>query len=332
MSEHPISRRLALQVIAAALPLAGCSQSTGGKKKVGLAFETLQTQYWQASYNLFRQELEKRGFEVLEAIANGDASRQQDQVASFLTRGVVGIIVAPKDAETAVPLVKKANRANVPIAFYNRPPAENAGTYTAIQADNQSISRATVQRMAEVARERGGKYQALILLGDLNDMNAIGRRDGFLEAIAEHEDIISLEGKVASEWNQEKAMSGVTAALSANPEINFIFSSSDFLFPSVISALKAVGKYHKKDHEDHVILGGFDGDPTAYQMLVDGYLDADGVQDLYFECEESVKAIVEANPQAKAPVLIRDDGFVIHQGNLDVAKDRMWGANIDSLS
>ncbi|MEJ7709373.1 MAG: hypothetical protein WKF84_05830 [Pyrinomonadaceae bacterium] len=30
--------------------------------------------------------------------------------------------------------------------------------------------------------------------------------------------------------------------------------------------------------EGHVLLGGFDGDATAYQMLVDGYLDADGAR------------------------------------------------------
>lgn len=324
-----INRREAIAGSLAALLTAGCGdQGLGGRPKVGVAFETLQTEYWLASLNVFRQELVKQGYEVLEAIANGDASRQQDQVASFITRGVEGLIVAPKDAETAVPLVKRANRANIPIVFYNRPPAENAGEYTAVQADNYAISKATASYLVEVARERGGQHQALVLLGDLNDMNAIGRRDGFLDALEGHEDVVTLQAKVATDWNQEKALSGISAALSANPEINFIFSSSDFLFPSVISALRSAGKYHKIGDPNHVILGGFDGDATAYEMLVDGYLDADGVQDMFFECEQSVQAIEDLRSGKETPQLIRDEGFVIHQKNLPEAKERMWGATV----
>lgn len=327
-----LSRRDAIGGTIAALLAAGCSPVSSGANRIGLAFETLQTEYWRSSFNIFRSSLQSKGFEVLEAVANGDASRQQDQIAGFITRGVRGIIVAPKDAETAVPLVKRANRAGVPIVFYNRPPAENDGTYVAVQADNFAISKATVTRMCEVALQRGGKYNALILLGDLNDMNAIGRRDGFLAAVEAHADLISVASKVATSWNQEKALSGTSAALSANPDINFIFSSSDFLFPSVISALTANGKYHKIDHPDHVVLGGFDGDAMAYQMLRDGYLDADGVQDLYFECDQSIKAILDLQAGKDVPQLIRDEGFVIDQSNLDEAKDRMWGANVDVLA
>jgi ABC-type sugar transport system substrate-binding protein len=323
-----LSRREMIAASVASLLVPGCGGGGSSKPRIGLAFETLQTEYWDASYRIFLDELDKRGFDVLEAVADGDASKQLDQVKSFITRGVDGIIVAPKDANTAIPLVKNANRAGIPIVFYNRPPAENAGEYTAVQADNFSISKATASYMAEEARRRGGKYQAMILVGDLNDMNAIGRREGFEAAVKEHEDIIELAAEVPTEWNQEKAREGVDAVLLTNPAINFIFTSSDFLFPSLVRALEAAGKYKKIGEEGHVILGGFDGDATAYRMLVDGYLDADGVQDVYFECEQSVQAILDRRAGKDVPKLIRDEGFVIHQGNLEEAKSRMWGANV----
>lgn len=323
-----LSRRTWLAGMAATYLMTGCQRSASSKTSVGLAFETLQTEYWDASFRIFKQELAKHDMQVLEAVADGDASRQLDQIKGFITRGVEGIIVAPKDAGTAVPLVKLANRANVPIVFYNRPPADNDGEYTAVQADNFAISKATVSYMAQVARRQGGEYKAMILMGDLGDKNAIGRRDGFQAAVEEHTDIIQIVDRIPTEWNQEKAQSRVTAALSANPSINFIFTSSDFLLPSLVSTLKTVGKYHKIGHPEHVILGGFDGDATAYQMMVDGYLDADGVQDVYFECEQSVQAILDYHAGRPVPQLIRDEGFVIHQDNLEEAKARMWGANI----
>jgi ABC-type sugar transport system substrate-binding protein len=119
----------------------------------------------------------------------------------------------------------------------------------------------------------------------------------------------------------------VVNAYQANPDISFIFTSSDFMFPSIISALKNLGRWKKIGEEGHVILGGFDGDATAYQLMVDRYVDATGVQDLYFESEAAVKAIVDLKSGKEVPAVIPDPGFVIHQGNLRNSP-RMWGANV----
>ena len=77
-----------------------------------------------------------------------------------------------------------------------------------------------------------------------------------------------------------------------------------------------------------MLLGGFDGDATAFQMLKDGYLDATGVQDVYFEAQQSVQALVDLRAGKQLPEIIRDPGFVIHQGNLNEKAPQMWGANI----
>ena len=306
------------------------SSSDGGRDKpvIGVVFDTLQTEYWVASRDAIEAELKARGADMLLAVANNDANRQLEQVNNFIAKGVDGIIIAPKDAQTVVPMIKAANRAEIPIVLYNRPPAETSGESVTIVADNLEITRKTVEYMCQQAKESGGKHKAMILLGDLGDINAIGRRDGFEQAVAQYPEIIQVVARVPTEWNQEKALAGVTNALQANPDINFIFSSSDFLFPSIVSALKGVNKYRKIGEEGHVLLGGFDGDATAYQMLVDGYLDADGVQDVYFECKESVRAVFDLIEGKEVPPVIKDPGFVIHQGNLEEQKANMWGANI----
>jgi ABC-type sugar transport system substrate-binding protein len=168
----------------------------------------------------------------------------------------------------------------------------------------------------------------MILVGDLGDINAIGRRDGFDAAAKEAPDVLDVVARVPTEWNQEKAQAGVVNALQANPDISFIFTSSDFLLPSIVSALKSAGKYKKLGELGHVLLGGFDGDATAYQMLKDGYLDATGVQDVYFEVEACVQAILDARAGKKVEETIKDPGFVIHQGNLKEKAARMWGAKV----
>jgi len=330
-----ISRRDMLKLAAAAggtlalggTILCGCRREKRGMT-IGVAFETLQTEYWVASIETIREELKKRGIAMLEQIADGDANRQFEQIKNFVARKVDGIIIAPKDKQTVIPMIRAANRANIPIVLYNRPPAKSDVKSVTIVADNYAITKATVEYMAQEAKKTGKEHKAMILIGDLGDVNAIGRRDGFDDVVKKHSDIIRVVARIPTEWNQEKALAGVTNALQANPDISFIFTSSDFLFPSIVSALKTAGKYKTIGEEGHVIMGGFDGDATAYQMLVDRYLDADGVQDMYFECSQAVQAVLDLKAGKKVPERILDKGFVIHQGNLKEAQPRMWGAKV----
>jgi inositol transport system substrate-binding protein len=314
------------------LLLSGCGktgdQAVSPSRTIGVAFETLQTEYWVASLEAIREELKKRDIKMLEAIADGDANRQLEQINNFIVRKVDGMIVVPKDAQTIIPMIKTANQANIPIVLYNRPPDKSDARSTTVAADNYQITRATVEKMVEVARAARKKFKALILVGDLGDINSIGRRDGFEDVARQNSDILEVVSRVPTEWNQEKALAGVTNALQAHPDISFIFSSSDLLLPSVVSSLKNAGKYKKVGEEGHVILGSFDGDATAYQMLKEGYLDADGVQDAYFESASAVQAVLDANAGKAVPETILDPGYVIHQGNLAEAPARMWGARI----
>jgi ABC-type sugar transport system substrate-binding protein len=307
---------------------AGGGSSAGRQLTIGVAFETLQTEGWVAGFEKLKSECARQNIRMLEAIADGDANRQFEQVRNFINRKVDGIIIAPKDAKTVIPMIKAANTANIPIVLYNRPADPTDAKHTVITADNVTLTRQTVQYLIEQARKTGQKHKAMILIGDLGDINAIGRRDGFEQAVKDATDVIEVVSRIPTEWNQEKALAGVVNGFQANPDISFIFTSSDFMFPSIMSALRNLGKWKKIGEPGHIILGGFDGDATAYQLMVDGYVDATGVQDLYFESEAAVKAIVDIKAGKDVPAKIPDPGFVIHQSNLKELAPRMWGANV----
>ncbi len=327
---------LKLMILAGAASLAwsGCSKApepggpAGAAKPmtIGVAFETLQTEFWVAALAAFKEELGRRNIKLLEVVADGDANRQLEQVRTFITRKVDGIVVVPKDSKTIIPVIKSANEAGIPIVLFNRPPDKTQARSVTIVADNYAITKATVDYLCQQAKKTGRKHKAMLLVGDLGDINAIGRRDGFEDTVRQYPDTIEVVSRVPTEWNQEKAQAGVVNGLQANPDISFIFTSSDFLFPSIVSALKSAGKYKKVGEAGHVLLGGFDGDPLAYQMLADGYLDADGVQDVAFEVRASVQAILDLKAGKALPERIPDPGFVIHQGNLKELAPRMWGA------
>jgi ABC-type sugar transport system substrate-binding protein len=310
-------------------PAAGSSAAGTGATKplvIGVAFETLQTEYWVAGFEALRTDLKKRGYTMLEAVSDGDTNRQLEQVKNFITRKVDGIVLVPKDAKTCLPIIKAANTAGIPIVLFNRPADKSDAKSVAIVADNFALTKETVDFLVAEAKKTGRKHKAAVLIGDLGDINAIGRRDGFNAAVKGNEAVVEVVARIPTEWNQEKAQAGIVNALQANPDISLIFTSSDFLLPSIVSALKSAGKYHRIGTPGHVILGGFDGDATAYQMLKDGYLDATGVQDVYFEAQQCVQALLDLRAGKTVPELIRDPGFVIHQANLKDKSPQMWGA------
>lgn len=294
---------------------------------IGVAFETLQTEYWVTGLGAIRDELKSRDYAMLEAVADGDANRQLEQVKNFITRKVDGIILVPKDAQTCLPMIKAANAANIPIVLFNRPADPSAAKSVAVVADNFALTRETVSYLISLAKKSGPKREAMVLLGDLGDINAVGRRDGFEAAVKGNESVVDVVARVPTEWSQEKAQAGVVNALQSHPNIRLIFTSSDFLLPSIVSALKSIKRYKPAGDPEHVILGGFDGDATAYAMLKENYLDATGVQDVYFEAKQAVQAIVDLRAGKTVPQLIQDPGFVINRENLAERSAQMWGAH-----
>ncbi len=296
-----------------------------GDKTVALLFDSLVSPFWVSGIEIMREEAAKRGWQTLEAISDFDDNRQFEQVRAMIERKVDGILIIQTDANAVIPAIRAANEAGIPMVHFNRPPAESDAYSVAVQADNRAIMAETVQFLVDQAQAKGGTYKACILIGDLGDVNAIQRRDGFFDVVDQHPDLIEVVARVATEWNADKAFAGLTNALQANPDINFLVTSSDFMFPQIEQALKIAGKWHKRDEEGHVLFGGFDGDAGAYQLLVDGYLDADGVQNLFLEVDMAFDAFEEMWAGNKPDKLLLDPGFVITADNLEEVRDQMWG-------
>lgn len=296
-----------------------------GGKTVALLFDSLVSPFWVEGLAIMKEKAKAKGWTTLQNISNFDDNKQFEQVKAMIARKVDGILIIQTDSKAVIPAIRAANKAGIPMVHFNRPPAKNDAYSVAIQADNRKIMRETVDFLASEAQKQGGKYKACILIGDLGDVNAIQRRDGFFDSVNKHKDIIDVVARVSTEWNADKAFAGLTNAIQANPDINFLVTSSDFMHPQIEQVLKTAGKWHKRGEQGHVLFAGFDGDQGAYQRLQDGYLDADGVQNLYLEVDMAFQAFEDMWAGKKPAKLLLDPGFVITQANLDQARGQMWG-------
>ena len=300
----------------------------GKQRTIALLFDTLTNPFWLQSREALRAEADRRGWVALEALSNMDDSRQYQQLKAMIQRGVDGIIIMQTDNKAVIPAIQAANEAHIPIVHFNRPPAESDAYSVAVVADNRDLMRRSVLALIEKARNKSEHCKAALLVGDLGDLNAVNRRTGFEDAVAQNKDFVEVVAQIPTEWNADKAFAGLVNALQAHPDINMLVTSSDFLTPQIEQALRQAGKWKKTGEPGHVWIAGFDGDENAYRELAAGYYDVDGVQNIGYEVR-LVYATLEREWQGeKPPKIILDPGLVVTQDNLKETRDNMWGYQV----
>lgn len=320
---------LAVVVLTASV---GCSRRSNapGQVTICFAFQDLETEFWVAAHKAITETLRARNIKVLERNAHQDANRQLEQVRDAIAQDVDGIIMIPQDGESAVTIIGEANKAGIPIAVFNRPPADRSNPALVVVADNEAIAEEAVAYMVKTARKLNRQMTPLILVGDLGDQNAIERKNGFYKAINAAPDLFTKPIEVPTKWDAATTLANLEAALQVTPDVDFIFTSSDFLYPQVKAVLEPLGKWKPIGDPDHVILGGLDGDSTAYKLMKDGYVDATGVQDLFFEADAIMDALLDAiaKGQTRPEKWIQDPGFALTQENMAERRMDMWGCRI----
>ncbi len=144
--------------------------------------------------------------------------------------------------------------------------------------------------LAELLDENGVKGQVVELMGDLRDVNAVMRSDGW-HKVEDGTDAWETIVQVPTEWNPEKFRSGTANAFEANPDANAMFVASDFCFTAVQSALEAADRWYPTGHPDHVWIAAQDVNPQGYDAMAGGYIDVATTYDAYFHAVELVEVI-----------------------------------------
>jgi len=320
-----------LLLICVTLVFSGCREKKGedgqGRLTICFTFQDLETEFWVAGHQVIVETLQKRNVRVIERNANQDANRQFEQVRNAIVQRVDGIIMIPQDGESATTIIGEANKAGIPIAVFNRPPSSTQNPALVVVADNEAIAEQAVDFMVEEAVKLGRKVTPLIMVGDMGDRNALQRRVGFYKAIEKRPEIFNRAIEVPTNWDSATALANLEAALQANPNVDFIFTSSDFMYPQIRAVLEPLGKWKQRGEPAHVILGGLDGDSTAYRLMEAGYVDATGVQNLFWEADVLIEALLNAIEKGeKTPnQWMHDTGFVLTQENMETHKEKMWG-------
>lgn len=296
------------------------------KVKIGVSMDSLESAFWVANVEAMRAKAEEMGVEYVEVIAEGDANKQNDQIKNLIAQGVDAIVCAPKDGAAIMAAVKECKAAGIPIIMNNRPVQGDVEPDLTILSDNTQMAIDVTQWFVDKAKADGKTYNALLLIGDLADENAIGRKDGHMKVLEANTDVITVVQEVPTEWNHEVALKGLQNAFQANPEIDLIITPSDFLFPPIKSSLEQIDRWKKIGEEGHVAIVSFDGDENGMQYMKDGYNWCDAAQAAVGTGELSIEwAVKLAGGEKPASNLILDPGVVVTLDNFEEVKESIWG-------
>jgi ABC-type sugar transport system substrate-binding protein len=312
-------------VLLVALLMTGSLFAAGGKQEakgsdvvnIGISLDNLDDPYWVGLKIGIDRAVAELGSNVSVdmQICQGDAVTQARQIQNMVAAGADAIVCVYVDQEAIKQSIRLCNDNNIPFIYSDRPVDSTPGAKVAwgIATDDFSLSKNGWLWMVDYAKKNNMNLKVLELVGSLTDANVLKRTRGFEDVMASNGAIVQRVQSVPTEWNQEKALAGVTNALQANPDINCIFMHSDVLLAPTIQALEAAGRWVPVGGRGHVIVMPYSGNSLSLKSMNDKYVEFCFGMNTINNGYQSVMAaysIVKGNA-AQYSKVVDDPGFLI---------------------
>ena len=257
-----MKRLLLLAITATAFVACNKKESSApGKPLIGFSLADLKEERWQRDRDFFVAKAESLGAEVVVQDASGDPNAQLRQCDALLAKGVKVLVVVPKNADAARPIVLNAHAKGVKVISYDRLIGD-APVDLYLSFDNEKVGE--IQAQAIVAKVPKGNY--LLLKGDPADKNSDMIHAGhlkILQPLIDKGDIKIVAEQSCDKWLRSEALRITADALQKNT-IDAIVASNDGTASGAIAALEAKGMAGK------VPISGQDADLIACQYVWKG--------------------------------------------------------------
>lgn len=244
------------------LLIAGCAKKEDKEQiLIGLSMADLKEERWLRDRDMFVARAESLGAKVIVQDANGDPNTQVQQCENMLVRGINVLVVIPKNADAAAPIVEKAHKKGVKTLSYDRIIA-NADVDLYVSFNNERVGE--IQAGEILKRVPKGKYA--ILIGDPGDKNAGMVHDGHMNILKQpviDKDIEIVFAQACDKWSRMEAKRLTEDAL-AKHKFDALIASNDGTASGAIAALEAKGLAGK------IPVSGQDADLLNCQYIVQG--------------------------------------------------------------
>jgi len=203
--------------------------------------------------------------------AEGNSSRQVQQIEEILKDRVDLLIVSPNESEPLSPIVDKAYQEGIPVIVVDRKTAtEHYNAY--VGADNYHIGKLAAHKISEEIKKNNKQSDNIIYITGLTNSSAsIEREKGLLDGLKERQNshsIIRLQG----DWTPQSAKHALSTVDRITLENTaFIFCFNDrmgYLASQYLDSLQLV-------HKPKVIgVDGLPGEGNGLDLVMKGILNS----------------------------------------------------------
>ncbi|MEV6974999.1 substrate-binding domain-containing protein [Kitasatospora sp. NPDC093806] len=214
----------------------------GGAIKIGLLLpETKTTRYEQFDRPLIEKKIKELApnAQIDYYNANENATTQQTQVDTALTKGDKVLILDAVDSKSIQSSVQKAHDAGVKVIAYDRLAQGPVDAY--VSFDNKKVGELQGQALVAAVGDKANAGSIIMINGSPTDPNAADFKAGAHSAI---------DGKLkigkeydTPNWDPNNANQEAAAAITAigGPNVVGVYAANDGMAAGIATALKAAG-------------------------------------------------------------------------------------------
>lgn len=293
------TRRVVLGGLSAAMVLAASPAAMAQEKiYIPLISKGFQHQFWQA----VKAGAEKAAAEYKVGITfegpdnETMVDRQIDMLAAALAKKPTAIGFAALDSQAAIPLLRQAKSAGIPVIAFDSG-VESDIPVTTAATDNIAAAALAADKMAELV---GGAGKVAVLVHDQTSRTGVDRRDGFVNRIKQAHPKVTIVAVEYGGGDHLKSTEITKAILQANPDLKGMFGANEGSAIGVVNGAREMNR--------RLVIIGFDSGAAQKQAIRDGIMAGAITQNPVGIGYETVKAAVAAAKGEKVTPKI-DTGF-----------------------
>nr|WP_321508357.1 substrate-binding domain-containing protein [uncultured Celeribacter sp.] len=308
INRRKVLARVAATASAAALLSGLAAPLMAEGLKIGFSQVTLQSPFYVQLKEGAEAAAEAGGDSLIFLDANGDVSKQNNDIQDLITQGVSAIIINPVNPDAVVPSLEAAEAAGIPVITVDR--SVNEGTVAAhVGRDNKAmgemVGEAVLAKLAEAGIDRA---QIIEIQGDAGGAVMMDRRDGFHAAIegSGHEII---EGPYA-EYIRANAAVAMQDLIQAHPDVDVVYAHNDDMALGAMQVLSENGK-------DDVLVAGVDGLSEALEAMAnqEGYV-ATALNDPKYLGDVTIQVAREVIAGGDVPAFVDAGSMAVTEENV----------------
>ena len=280
--------------LALALPFAASAQEV----YIPLVSKGFQHQFWQAvkqgAEAAAKDYKVKVTFEGPETEAMVD--KQIDMLSAALAKNPKAIGFAALDSKAAIPLLKKAQAAKIPVVAFDSGVDSDIPVTTAT-TDNVAAAALAADKMAELIGKTG---DVAVVVHDQTSRTGIDRRDGFVNRMKSAYPNVKIVSVQYGGGDHLKSTEITKSILQANPNLKGMFGANEGSAIGVVNGAKEAKR--------KIVIIGYDSGKQQKDAIKSGEMAGAITQNPVGIGYKTVEAAVKALKGEKLPKII-DTGF-----------------------